>query len=419
MEISSKGKKKKKKKKRIEARLRGIQSRIAKGPNGQLLNLECHLRKEYFEVLHYEEFWSVKSKYNWLIQGDRNTSFFHTSALIRRRSILCLKDSLGNWVQGESDIVELIKSGFIKLFSTSVTSVPRMRWSLDIWPSLLRNEDACILSANLTKLEVKEGLESLKPLKAPGPDGIHAGFFQAYWQQVGTSVVYEVFKVFQGSTMPPHLNETLITLTPKHPQADCLASFRPISLCNTVYKVVTKDIVKRLRPFLPKLISPLQTTFVPGRMGLDNMIIAQELIHTMMLKKGKTGFMAIKIYLEKTYDRLEWHFIRDVLELYKLPPSLIKLIMSCVSSSSISMLFNGGKLEPFHPSRGIRQGDPLSPYLFIMCMEMLGFLISRRCEENLWDPVRASRGGQAFSHLFFADNLVFFAKADLRNCNSM
>ena len=139
----------------------------------------------------------------------------------------------------------------------------------------------------------------------------------------------------------------------------------------------------------------------------------------MKLKKGKTGFMAIKIDLEKAYDRLEWHFIRDVLELYRLPPSQIKLIMSCVSSSSISILLNGGKLEPFHPSRGIRQGDPLSPYLFIMCMEVLGFLILRRCEENLWDPVQASRGGQAFSHLFFADDLVLFAKADLRNSNSM
>ena len=88
-------------KKRIEARLRGIQTRIAEGPNSHLLNLESHLRKEYFEVIqHEEEFWSVKSRYNWLIHGDRNTSFFHTSALIRRRRnrILCLKDSLGNWV---------------------------------------------------------------------------------------------------------------------------------------------------------------------------------------------------------------------------------------------------------------------------------------------------------------------------------
>ena len=228
-----------------------------------------------------------------------------------------------------------------------------------------------------------------------------------------------MFKVFQSSTMPPHLNETLITLIPKHLEADCLASFRPISLCNTVYKVVTKIIVRRLRPFLPKLISPFQTAFVSRRMGLDNMIIAQELIHTMTLKKGKTGFMAIKIDLEKAYDKLEWDFIRDFLELYRLPPYLIKLIMSCVSSSSILILLNGGKLKPFQPSRGIRQGDPFSPYLFIMCMEVLGFLISRRYEKNMWDSVWASRGVQAFSHLFFVDDLVLFAKADLMNCSSV
>ena len=219
LEISSK------EKKRIEARLRGIQTRLAEGPSRHLLQLESLLRKEYFEVLQYEEeFWSVKSRYNWLIQGDRNMSFFHTSALIRRRRnrILCLKDSLGNWVQGERDIGELIRSGFIKLFTTSAISVPSKRWSLNIWPSFLGNEEDSTLCANLTRLEVKEGLGSLKPLKAPSPDGIHVGFFQVYWQQVGTSVVNEVFKVFQSSTMPSHLNKTLITLIPKHLWAGCL-----------------------------------------------------------------------------------------------------------------------------------------------------------------------------------------------------
>ena len=99
----------------------------------------------------------------------------------RRNRILCLKDCLGNWVQGERDIGELIRSGFVKLFTTSAFSVPSRRWSLNIWPSYLGNEEASTLCANLTRLEVKEGLGSLKPLKAPGPDGIHAGFFQAYW----------------------------------------------------------------------------------------------------------------------------------------------------------------------------------------------------------------------------------------------
>lgn len=134
--------------------------------------------------------------------------------------------------------------------------------------------------------EVKDGLWSLKPFKAPGPDGLHIGFFQAYWNIVGSSVFEEVKEIFRSGTMPNHLNETLITLIPKFPGVDNLGSFRPISSCNTIYKVVTKMIVKRLRPYLLNLTFPLQTAFVSGRMEVDNMIIAQELIHTMSLKKG-------------------------------------------------------------------------------------------------------------------------------------
>ena len=105
------------------------------------------------------------------------------------------------------------------------------------------------------------------------------------------------------------------------------------------------------------------------------MIIVQDLIHIMSTKKGRPGYMAIKIDLKKAYDRLKWHFIRDVLNLYNLPQDTVKLIMSYISSSSISVLFNDGKLDPFLLSKGIRQGDLLSPYLFILCMEVLGFFL--------------------------------------------
>lgn len=79
---------------------------------------------------------------------------------------------------------------------------------------------------------------------------------------------------------------------------------------------------------------------------------------------------------------------------------------------NISVVFNGGGLDHFQPSRGIRQGDPLSPYLLILCMEVLGAFIVEKCEEKLWDPVRVSRGGIDFSHLVFVDDLVLFAKAN-------
>lgn len=192
-------------------------------------------------------------------------------------------------------------------------------------------------------------------------------FFQRFWLIVGNSVKAEVKSIFIFGVVPKYLNKTLITLIPKHKSPESLNNYRPISLCNTVYKLVTKIIVGRIRHMLPSLVSPLQTAFVPGRKGVDNVVIVQELVHSMSKRRGKMGVMAIKIDLEKAYDRLEWSFIRDTLNLFNFPNHLTYLIMSCVSTTSISVLFNrgGGGLDYFIPSRGIRQRDPLSPYLFI------------------------------------------------------
>ena len=176
-----------------------------------------------------------------------------------------------------------------------------------------------------------------------------------------------------------------------------------------MYKVVTKIIVERLRPFLDKFISPMQMAFVPGRKGIDNMIIAQEVMHSLGKKRGRTRYMALKIDLEKAYDKREWSFIKDMLIRANLPNDIIDVIMSCVSSVSTSILFNGEALDPILPSRGIRQGDPLSLYLFILCMDYLGQLIEEKCSANLWQLVKASQSGLAFSHLFFANDLMLFA----------
>ena len=107
-----------------------------------------------------------------------------------------------------------------------------------------------------------------------------------------------------------------------------------------------------------------------------------------------------------------------LLKIY-LPKNFIDLIMSCATSVSTSFLLNGAPLKPILPSRGIRQGDPLSPYLFILCIEYLGQLIEEKCSNKLWNPVKASQSGSTFSHLMFADDLVLFARANHLNCSTI
>ena len=111
---------------------------------------------------------------------------------------------------------------------------------------------------------------------------------------------------------------------------ESLGNYRPISLCNTVYKIVTKILVARIRTYLDKLVSPLQSAFVSGRRSVDNVIVMQEIIHTISNKKGQVGYMAIKVDLKKAYDKIEWSFIGEVLINANLPQNLISLIMSCV-----------------------------------------------------------------------------------------
>ena len=309
--------------------------------------------------------------------------------------------------------------GFERLFTTSLDHATLNPIRPSWWLTSLSDEDRSIMGGMVTNAKIKDGIWALKAFKALSPNGLHEDFFQRFWLIVGDSVKDEVRKTFMECKIPKYLNRTNVVLIPKKVGPESLGNYRPISLCNTVYKIVTKILVARNRPYLDKLVSPLQSTFMPGRRSVDNAIVVQEIIHTISNKKGRVGYMAIKVDLKKAYDKIEWSFIREVLMNANLPQNLINLIMSCVSSVSTSILFNGGNMEPIFPSRGIRQGDPLSPYLFILCMEALGYLVDEKCKDKSWSPVKSSNNGVAFSHLFFVDDLVLFAKADFVNCSTI
>lgn len=154
-------------------------------------------------------------------------------------------------------------------------------------------------------------------------------------------------------------------LIPKVPNPKSVSQFRSISLCNFFYKVLSKVLTNRLKPIIPSLISPMQNSFVGGRQIQDSIGIAHELFHFLKLRKAKCKFeFAIKLDMQKTYDRVEWDFLNAVMERMGFHPGWRKLILECVSSVSFATILNGRFGKKFAHLRGLRQGDPLSPYLF-------------------------------------------------------
>ncbi|MCH87793.1 ribonuclease H, partial [Trifolium medium] len=307
----------------------------------------------------------------------------------------------GAWIEDEDKLKELVNNFFKELFTEEVSAENCIRSDYKFVP--IKADMVQELSCQISKEEIKNA--------APGPDGYPAGFYHRNWKVVEQSLCSFISQMWNSPSIIASINQTDICLIPKLDKPEFVNQFRPISLCNVSYKIITKIIVNRLKPLIPNIISPYQTGFVPTRNIHENIIVAQEMIHSMYKMRGKVGFFAIKVDLAKAYDRLRWSFIQDILVEVGLPENLINIIMHCVSTVTTNVMWNGKRSTFFRPERGIRQGDPMSPYLFVLCMDKLSHLIAKEVDNKDWMAMRAGRNGPHISHLMFADDLLLFGKA--------
>lgn len=403
-----------KRKRRTEARIAGVQRAMATKCNNGLIKLEKDLRLEMEEILRQEEmYWFQQSKEEWIRSGDRNTQYYHAAATIRKahKKTFKLKNVEGMGTSEDRDSKCIVYDHFYNQFadhnqitdpSNFISNFPTL--NTEIWNQI---------NSDFKPEEIKRALFDMDPFKAPGPDGFPAGFYQQEWQTVGISITNQALDFLNSGNMPDGLNDTLITLIPKVENPDLASQFRPISLCNVSYKIITKAMTNRIKDAMRNLIGPEQSSFVPGRQISDNVVIYQEVLHTMRKKQGKGGIMAIKIDLEKAYDRLSWEFIENTLSRAGFNENWTRIIMKCVTTPRLGILWEGEQLNWITPKRGIRQGDSISPFLFVLCIERLSHCIREAVRTKRWKGIKLSRYGPLLSHLLFADDMVLFTEASV------
>ncbi|XP_023644456.1 uncharacterized protein LOC111832379 [Capsella rubella] len=336
-----------------------------------------------------EQFFKQKSGIQWLRCGDQNTTSFHlvAQANASRNAIRQLTLESGVILTNPSEIKAENAHHFREFLQ---------RDSLDtgeVAPTYLGDlldyqcpESRCSdLISPVTREEIWHALSSLPSGKACGPDGYTKEFYISAWSIVGQDCVVDVQSFVLFGQKPRAVNATLLCLIPKNPKADSatMKDYRPISCCNILYKVISKILANRLKKILPEFVAPNQSAFIQGRLLLENVLLATELVKD--YHKGTiSSRSAIKFDISKAFDTVKWSFIISIFQALGFPDLFIKWIYACISTASFSVVVNG-ELEGFFASnRGVRQGCSLSPYIFVMLPVSCLDEVERLCSAFLW-----------------------------------
>ena len=322
-----------------------------------------------------ELYWKQRAKAFWLENGDLNTKFFHAQASGRKTAnkVSSLIDDNGIVQSDLSTMGSIALSYFRNLFSSGLPNFDGLEISLTDVVSLEENQS---LVAPFSKEEFTKAIKQMHPEKSPSPDGLNLGFYQRFLPLIGDQIFSANSQCLSTDAFPLGLNNTLIVLIPKCENPSSMKELRPISLCNVLYKLVAKVLANRMKDVLCRLISTSQAAFVPGRSITDNILLASEVLHCLKRRtRGRIGDVALKLDISKAYDRVDWGFLQFMLRKIRFAEQWISWLMLCISMVEYFVLFNGTVVGSVVPGRGLRQGCPFSPYLFIVCAEGLSAMI--------------------------------------------
>nr|GEU49601.1 RNA-directed DNA polymerase, eukaryota [Tanacetum cinerariifolium] len=314
-----------------------------------------------------------KIKIKWAIEGDKNSSFFH-GMLNKKRNSMSARGVMvdGMWV----DDPRKVKKQFVDQFSARFSKPNKKCVSIQMdFPKKISDDQLRDLERDVTNEEIKMAVWHCGTEKAPGPDGFTFGFYRRFWYLIHEDVSAAVRYFFLHFDIPKGCNSSFIALIPKIPNPNLINDFRPISLIGSMYKIIAKILANRLVGVLDDIVNETQSAFIANRQILDGPFILNEVLQWCKMKKKQA--LIFKVDFEKAYDSVRWDFLDEVLRKFGFRDKWCKWIKCCLTSSRGSIIVNGSPTEEFQFGRGLKQGDPLSPLLFILIMESLHLSFQR------------------------------------------
>jgi hypothetical protein len=274
------------------------------------------------------------------------------------------------------------------------------------------------LEEKFTEEEIKQAVWDCENLKSPGPDGVSLGFVKDFWEELKDDIFKFMSEFHENGKLVKGINSTFMTLIPKKDNPSKLNDFRPISLVGCTYKILSKVLANRLKRVMHNIISGVQTAFIQGRQILDGVMIANEVIEE--AKRLNKEVVFLKVDFEKAYDSVDWDFLEFVMRKMNFPLKWRKWIRESISTAMMSVLINGSPTKEFKMERGLRQGDPLSPFLFLLVAEGFNVLMSKAVSDREFVGYGVGRDEElTISHLQFADDTLVIGKRRWGNIFTM
>ncbi|VFQ69892.1 unnamed protein product [Cuscuta campestris] len=359
------------------------------------------------------EYWKQKANIKWLEKGDTNSKVFqaYVRGKQKKLSINHIISKEGKGIHNKEELKEEAINFFKAQFSAD--HCPNLEPILQHIPTLITAEDDASITALPNLEEVKHTIWEMDANSTSGPDGFNGTFFKCCWDIIQQDVLKASQDFFLGMPIPKGYGSTFLTLIPKKSQPKTFDDFRPISLSTFMSKINTKLLANRLKNLLPKIIAEEQAAFQKGKGIEDHILMAKEAIHHLD-RKVFGGNLIVKIDMAKAFDRMDLSYLESILKGFGFSCLSIKLLMANLKSTFISILLNGEPTGFFQMTRGVKQGDPLSPLLFIIGGEGFSRLLNHHLETTFIK--RYNMGSFKWvGHLIYADDLIIFTKGDTRN----